>query len=154
PDDPALKHPNAGKPCVEKMDDRHYRIDFAVENGPVPQVNTFDTDADIVRGVVGEVKRLLDPGLGNVGPSDILIMAPERNDVRMIADALGRETIPAHVVRGLSKKEREASRAVDPRDQNFFQPGKVTVTTIKSAKGHTAHVCHVAFVHNLCVQGV
>src|SRR5262249_19065947 len=37
----------------------------------------------------------------------------------------------------------------DPRDQPLFQPGKVTVSTIKSAKGYTAHVCHVAFVHEL-----
>ncbi len=29
----------------------------------------------------------------------------------------------------------------DPRDQQFFQLGKVTVSTIKSAKGYTAHVC-------------
>jgi superfamily I DNA and RNA helicase len=36
----------------------------------------------------------------------------------------------------------------DGRDLPVFQEGRVTVSTIKSAKGYTAHVCHLVYLHS------
>ncbi len=34
PDDASLDHPRAGKPCVERLDDRQYLVNFAISEGP------------------------------------------------------------------------------------------------------------------------
>ena len=88
--------------------------------------------------------------------SDILIMTPEREQARRVADALVARGIATHVPVKFNDGCREstnAPREKDPRDLPFFQRGKVTVSTIKSAKGYTAHVCHVALVHSLDGDG-
>lgn len=145
PDDPSIKHPNAGKKCVEKIDDRQYCVNFAAQNGPRPVVHAFFTEEDMLNELVREIDRLIDPKRGDVNPKDVLIMVPEKAHISIIVSALADRNIKTHTLIKLVG----APSQKDPRDQLFFMDGKVTVSTINSAKGYTAHVCHLAFVHSL-----
>lgn len=142
PDDPGLDHPNAGKPCVEKLGDRHYKVNFAVHSGNAPSIYCANSEAEFLSKFIRELKHQLDPSGHFVDPSDILIMAPTKDAVKAVAERLQQENIDAHIAIKLSKED-------DRRDQAFFQKGKVTLTTINSAKGYTAHVCHIIYVHEL-----
>jgi superfamily I DNA and RNA helicase len=156
PDDPAVDHPNAGKLCVERLDDRQYRVNFSVENGKTPDVFVHVNEEEMLAELTRDVERVIDPKRGNVEPSDVLIMAAEKKDVRSVVEALKRRKVPVHVPVELEdrKETREKRpRVSDPRDMGCFQPGMVTVSTIKSAKGYTAHVCHLAYVHRLDCEG-
>ncbi len=152
PDDASLDHPRAGKPCVERVDDRQYLVNFAISKGPVPEVHVSPTEELMLNELARAVQNLVDPQQGNVDSSDILIMTPERDQIRRIVAALASRGIDAHVpvkLDGSDSRNGGGSGRSDPRDQKFYQVGKVTVSTIKSAKGYTAHVCMLAFVHCL-----
>jgi superfamily I DNA and RNA helicase len=152
PQDPSVAHPHAGKPCVEKIDDRQYRVNFAVHNGPLPNVHVYLTEDEMLNELVQEIERVIDPKRGNVDPSDVLIMVPEKKHAKDVVAALSERKIPTHMpVKFDVEKTGRAGYANqgDPRDLGCFVRGKVTVGTIKSAKGYTAHVCHLAYVHRL-----
>ena len=95
--------------------------------------------------MVREIDRLIDPKRGDVNPKDVLIMVPEKAHISIIVSALADRNIKTHTLIKLVG----APSQKDPRDQLFFMDGKVTVSTINAAKGYTAHVCHLAFVHSL-----
>lgn len=144
PDDAKIDHPNAGKRCVEKLDERQYRVNFAVSDGPVPNVHVIVSEEELVRNLVNQVRQTVDVNQGNVEPSNILIMVPERQNIVPIVQSLNNTGIHVHV-------PLKMAGAFGPgADGGCFQRGHVTVSTIKSAKGYTAPVCHVAFVHKLC----
>jgi superfamily I DNA and RNA helicase len=152
PHDPSIDHPHAGKPCVEKIDDRQYRVNFAVTNGPLPNVHPYLTEEEMLKELAQEVERVIDPKRGNVEPSDVLVMVPEKRHVQSVVAALADRKIPTHAPVKLEDDKTDRGRWTsqgDPRDEGCFVRGKVTVSTIKSAKGYTAHVCHVAYVHRL-----
>jgi hypothetical protein len=150
PDEPQPAHPKAGRPCVERLDGRHYRVNFAVQTGPRPNVHAMQTEAQLLKELVQELRRLLDPDGCNVDPPDVLVTAPTLPAVSRILGACEKAGIATHCPVRLRDRRLDAP---DPRNEPLFQPGKVTVSTIKSAKGHTAHVCHVAFVHELAAEG-
>lgn len=146
PHDASIDHPNAGKHCVEKLGNRHYKVNFAVQSGSVPNVHCSESETQMLKELVKELKSLIDPSGHNVDPPDILVMAPTKSGVEKIVEKCRDEGLVIHCpVRLGSWKPGD----VEPRDQPFFQKGKITVSTIKSAKGYTAHVCHVTFVHEL-----
>jgi superfamily I DNA and RNA helicase len=152
PYDPSIAHPHAGKPCVEKIDERQYRVNFAVQNGPLPNVHVYLTEEEMLSQLAHEVERVIDPKRGNVEPSDVLVMVPERRHARSVVSALAERKIQTHVPVKFDDENKDGARPVaqrDPRDDGCFVRGKVTVSTIKSAKGYTAHVCHLAYVHTL-----
>ena len=152
PADPGVDHPHAGKPCVERIDDRQYRVNFAVQDGPLPNVHLCITDEVMLNELVNEIDRVVDPKRGNVDRQDVLVMVPEKKHIDAVVKALAARNIPTHVpVKLDSDKKGTQSKSYrsDPRDQGCFQPDKVTVSTIMSVKGYTAHVCHIAFVHML-----
>jgi superfamily I DNA and RNA helicase len=152
PHDPSVAHPHAGKPCVEKIDDRQYRVNFAVHEGPLPNVHAYLTEEEMLSELAKEIGRATDPKRGNVEPSDVLVMVPEKKHVTSVVVALSGQRIPTHVPVKLGVDKRDGARHSDqgdPRDLGCFVRGKVTVSTIKSAKGYTAHVCHLAYVHRL-----
>jgi superfamily I DNA and RNA helicase len=115
-------------------------------NGPRPHVHVLPTEGKMVDTLAQEVERVIDPKRGNVEPSDVLVMVPEKRHVKSVVDALSRRRIPTHVP---VKDDTPGLVTTDPRDLGCFVAGKVTVSTIKSAKGYTAHVCHLAYVHAL-----
>jgi hypothetical protein len=155
PDDASLDHPRAGTPCVERLDDRQYCVNFAVSKGPPPDLHVGLTEELMLNDLANAVKRLVDPEQGNVDSLDILVMTPEKEQARRVASTLASCGIDTHVPVNFDydgSRRGNGSARSDPRDMPFFQPGKVTVSTIKSAKGYTAHVCHVAFVHTLDID--
>jgi superfamily I DNA/RNA helicase len=150
PLDPEAPHPHAGRPCVEKAGPRRYHVNFAIQDGPPPRVYPFKRADEQEEALMRELRGLLAPEGGSVSPSDILVMAPTKEAVRRIQAACEEEGITTHVPLAPEGPPPDGVRSGhDPRDQYFFQPGKVTVSTIKSAKGHSAPVCLVAFAHEL-----
>jgi hypothetical protein len=152
PADPAIDHRNAGKPCVERIDDRQYRVNFAVHDGPLPNVHPCVSEEEMLTKLVKEIERVVDPNRGNVDRADVLVMVPEKKHIEAVVKALALRNIPTHVPVKLENEKKgggNRTNRADPRDLGCFQRDKVTVSTIKSAKGYTAHVCHVAFVHML-----
>lgn len=141
PDDPQLGHPNAGKPCIEKLDKRRYLINFAIHKGSFPEVFIDDSQEVLINKLIDKLKYDIDPSRGNIDPSHILIMTRYKNDVEIITKYLDSKGIKCHPV-------------VDgTRDEYIFQEGKITVSTIHSAKGYTAHICHIMFVNKLNQPG-
>ncbi|MCB1809479.1 MAG: hypothetical protein KDJ99_31250 [Candidatus Competibacteraceae bacterium] len=145
-DDPTMNHPNAGKPCVEKINpessDRFYKTNFAIHKGPKPLIHKFDDDEALLVKLQKTIIASLDPNQANVDPKDILVMAPDLNGVSKIKEAFTDIGIDWHSPHGKFDGR-------DLRDQPFFQEGKITISTIKSAKGYTAHVVHLVFVDRL-----
>jgi hypothetical protein len=141
PEHPSLDHPNAGKFCVERIDERQFKVNFAVDSGPPPVTYRCISEKDMLSGLIKEIESAISPKHENVEPSDVLIMVPYKEHILEITKALSSGGIAVH----------------DPtqkRDEGFAQIGKVTISTIKSAKGHTAHVCHVVYVHDLKIDDV
>jgi len=145
PDDPAVDHPNAGRPCVVKLDQRLYKINFSVAEGAKPYVHCCSTEQQMLDDLVRSIANALDPKAGNVQPSDILVMAPEVQQVTAIASALEATGIPIHVLPRYNQ--------IDNRDDGCFREGAVTVSTIKATKGYTAHVCHLVYADSLSKAG-
>lgn len=141
PDDTANPHPNSGKPCVEKIGDRQYKVNFAVSSGPRPNVHASVSEERMTRELTSEVKRLIDSAGANVDPKDILVVAQKIADVLRIRGALEKAGVKVHTPAKL--------KDTDNRDKPFYQDGCVTVTTIKSAKGYTAHIVQIAFAHSM-----
>ena len=137
PDDPSLDHPNAGRYCVEEIGSRHYRINFGVRPGDVPIVNVLATESEMLEALTFQIKRLIESDGNNVLPDDILVMAPGTKDVQKIIKVFKAAAIRHHY------------SGPHNRDEPLVQTGRVTVCTIKSAKGFTSPVCHIAFVHSL-----
>ncbi|NCC61546.1 MAG: hypothetical protein EOM12_11525 [Verrucomicrobiae bacterium] len=159
PEDASLDHPRKGSVCVEKIDNRQYRVNFAVHDGPPPDVHAFNDEREMLAELAKEIEHTIHPDKGNVDKKDVLVMVPEKRHVKKISDALAALGIPAHIPVNLYSNKKGTSgenktKQPDPRDLPFFQDDKITVSTIKSAKGHTAHVCHVAFVHALDGDGL
>jgi superfamily I DNA and RNA helicase len=146
PEDPAIDHPNAGQPCVVKLDQRIYKINFSVSNGAPPHIHCCVNEEEMLNSLADTVIKHLHPDGGNVQPHDILIMAPNKKHVRKIAAILNSSQIPVHIPLSLDGN--------DLRDKGCFVDGSVTVTTIMSSKGYTAHVCHLAYAESLeCSNG-
>ncbi|ANV85758.1 hypothetical protein AWQ21_14585 (plasmid) [Picosynechococcus sp. PCC 7003] len=141
PDDPSLDHPNAGKLSVEQIDNRQFKINFAVEEGMPPVINSFLNEELMLNALVKRIKYTLSADGDNVQPDDVLIMAPFTDQVVEISKRLQKEDIAVHIPVKLKNGH-------DGRDQSAFVPGKVTVSTINSAKGYTAHICHLTYVHS------
>ena len=159
PEDVSLDHPRKGSVCVEKIDNRQYRVNFAVHDGPPPDVNAFNDEREMLAERAKEIEHTIHPDKGNVDKKDVLVMVPEKRHVKKVSDALAALGIPAHIPVNLYSNKKgnggeNKTKQPDPRDLPFFQDNKITVSTIKSAKGHTAHVCHVAFVHALDGDGL
>jgi hypothetical protein len=152
PDDPSIDHPNAGRPCVQKIDDRQYVVNFAVGKGPIPNVHQCLAEEEMLGQLVAEVEAATNPRGNDVQPCDVLVMAPEKAQVRRLASALSERGIQTHMPARVENGRTAGGtvpRRRDLRDDGLFAPGKVTVSTIKAAKGYTAHVCHLAYVHSL-----
>ena len=145
PDDPKINHPNAGKPCVEKIGEGSYRINFAIESGPKPFVLEEKGEKTIIKRLTNAIKIHLDQDGDNVDPRDILIMVPHHQHVKKVIEALEQVGIPCRTPIRLKSDNSHG----DPRDEELFQEKKVTVSTIHSAKGYTAHICHIVFVEEL-----
>lgn len=145
PNDSSLNHPNAGKKCIEPLGDRLYRVNFCVCDGPPPVIHRCLTEEDMIVGLAKNVEKSISSEGDNVSPSDILIVAPYQSQVLKIKEALEARGISTH----LPIKVNVNGQTSDGRDSGCFVDGKVTVSTIKSAKGYTAHVCHLAFVESL-----
>ena len=145
PSDPSMDHPHAGQPCVERIDDTNqFKVNFSVYDGPLPGVRICINEDNILESLVAEIKKTIDPSKGNVSRSDVLIMAPFLEQVKLISDRLNSEGITTHN----PVKFPPSLGGEDKRDSNVFQENKVTVSTIKSAKGYTAHVCHLVYVNS------
>jgi hypothetical protein len=145
PDDPLLNHPNAGRPCVERLGARRCRVNFSLRSGAWPELHVCENRDSMVRELVRTIVRQTAPDGELVDPIDILVMVPKREAVGEIAAALRRVGLPVHV----PLKNGYDQGASDPRDQPLFRPGTITVSTIHSAKGHTAAICHLAAVELL-----
>lgn len=155
PDDPKLNHPHAGRPCVEKLGERRYKVNFSVETGPVPQVHRSPDSDRVVADLAKEIARQIQTEPCNVQPHDILIMAPDQADVAKVALALHSIGLAFHCPVKMNPELLKRYPILrrhdegDPRDEEFFQVGRVTVSTIRSAKGFSAPVCHVALIDSL-----
>jgi hypothetical protein len=92
--DPAVSHPRAGKPCVERLnpDRPQYRVNFAVRNGPRPTLHVHSRNQQI-REFVRELRRELFEETCRVDPVDILVMAPLQEDLLELGQALRQEKI-------------------------------------------------------------
>ena len=128
-------------------------VNFAVSDGPIPNVHPCVTKGEMLTELAREIERVIDPKRGNVDRADVLVMVPEKRHIEAVVKAIASRNIPTHVPVKLENEKKgagnRASRA-DPRDLGCFQRDKVTVSTIKSAKGYSAaYICHVAFVHML-----
>jgi len=160
PDDPSLNHPNAGKPCVEVMGKRQYKINFAVSRGSLPSIYKKTYRGELLKKLMKTIKEQLNPSFDNVDPRDILIMTPKKESLLEILKALESVEIGWHCPikfdfhsdpRAKTKSENEF-RNWDPRMEAFFQEGRVTASTIKSAKGYTAHICHIVFIEDFPIN--
>ncbi|MEB3175628.1 MAG: hypothetical protein VKN60_10665 [Cyanobacteriota bacterium] len=140
PWDPALAHPRAGQPCVERIDERQVKVNFAVHDFSPPNVHAFNNETDMLSALVKNIQKTIDINQDNVEPADILIMAPLVQQALKINQALNSVGILTH--------SPIKTRDFDGRDLPVFQEGRVTVSTIKSAKGYTAHVCHLVYLHS------
>jgi superfamily I DNA and RNA helicase len=102
---------------------------------------------ELIEKLVHKIVHQIDAQGEQVDPRDLLVMSPTREYVEKIAGGLRRAGIRVHV----PVKPVEYERGItDPRDRPFFQPAHVTVTTVHSAKGHTAALCHLVGVEQLC----
>jgi hypothetical protein len=146
PDDPALAHPHAGRPCVERVGDRRFRVNFALRDGPAPDLRVCPSEDALADGVARELRRLTGPAPCHIQPPDILVLAPSKPAVERVLLACARHGVPAHCPVPLDARQRLKG---DPRDAELFQPGKVTVSTTRMAKGFSAAVCLVTSVHEL-----
>lgn len=153
PDDPSIDHPKAGLPCVEKIDKRLYKINFSIHDGSPPKIYSLENENIMVDELVRSIRAILSPNeessgwqpnkQGNVQPSDVLVMVPEQKQAIYLGKALEAVGIKVHF------PFKSASLGLDNRDQGCFCDGRVTVSPIKSCKGYTAHVCHLAYAHSL-----
>jgi len=137
PDDPQLGHTNAGKNCIQKIDERKYQINFAINKGPFPKVKIDEDNNNLLNELIKQVKYDIDPTRGNIDPTHILIMTREKEDVANLAKIFESEKIHCHAV------------LEENKDQYIFQEGKITVSTIHSAKGYSAHICHIVFIDKM-----
>jgi hypothetical protein len=177
PDDPLLDHPHAGQPCVEKLADRHYRVRFAVSDGPVPAVKRCENEDRLLSELVSDIRRTVSDTGHDVQPQDVLIMAPRVDTVKQIRTALKSAGIRTHSPNSPlepsdgSKANQKSGSPVNsqsdsrsnpragsrfsnnPKDLPLFQSGRVTVSTIHASKGFTAHVCHVVNIQDLVQPG-
>lgn len=136
PNDSHLMHPNAGKPCIEKLEQGDFRINFAIYHGPFPKVNLIIDYNSFWQDYTNQIKFLIDTSRGNLSPHNILIMAQNKDDIEFISQKFKDKNIEFRI-------------AYQKRDDKFFQDGKITLSTIHAAKGYTAHVCHLLFVENM-----
>jgi len=158
PDDPRTNHPNAGKPCVEELGRRHYRVNFAVHSGPLPSVHRKATRSELVRNLVSLVRA--DIETGGIRPDDVLVLAPLRRSVIELCAAFVDAGFQVHCPLNFRPGAKDVLADLRARGLNgdkrglpFRQPGAITIGTIKSAKGHTAHVVHLAFIEELDGEG-
>jgi len=167
PEDPSIDHRNSGKFCVEKLGERHYQINFAIRKGQPPLVKILNK-MEQLEYLKNDVRTLTDENEYNVDPKDILIMCPTTLGVEMVKTILTEAQVKWHSP-NKTKVDQEAlqiefrnagiiinpaidhysNRIGDPRDALLFQKTKVSVSTIKSAKGYTAHICYLVFVEDL-----
>src|SRR5947209_3599142 len=131
PQDPAVDHPHAGKPYVERLGDRQYRVNFAVDDGPSPNVRACRTEAEMLSRLAAEVKQSVDPGGANVDPCDVLVMVPERRHIEAVVREFASRKIDTHVPVRMDGERTSGPgrhRQPDPRDLGCFLRGKVTVS--------------------------
>lgn len=147
PADPQINHPNAGRACVERLGERRFRINFAVRSGALPKIHAFERRAEMIETMAQSIQRLVAKDGEQVDPRDILVMTPNRNSLGQIADSLIRRGLKVHVPIKLYSSASDEN----PADQPFFQDGMITVSTIKSAKGFSAHICYLAAIEDLGV---
>jgi hypothetical protein len=156
PDDPSLNHPNAGKPCVEIVGKRQYQINFAVRRGPLPMVFRKTNREELLDEMIKTIRAQTNKSVANVDPRDILIMTPKKESLLEIISALDSAGIDWHCPNifkfqndpRVNAKSENDLKNWDPRKEPFFQEGCVTASTIKSAKGYTAHICHIVFIED------
>lgn len=161
PNDPTMNHPNAGKPCVELIGPRQYKVNFALAVGALPKVYHEIDRHTLLNHLTKNVKSDLNPKLANVDPRDILIMTHRRESLLEIMNALDSTGIKWHCPIKLSysvdpraknfSSEHEF-KIWDPRKEPFYQEGHITLCTVKSAKGYTAHICHVVFIEDFAID--
>jgi hypothetical protein len=160
PDDPSLNHPNAGKPCVEIVGKRQYKINFAVRRGPLPIVCKKNNREELLAEMIKIIKAQTNPSVANVDPRDILIMTHKKESLLEILNALDSGGINWHCQNNFDFQDDPRANAKsanefknwDPRKEPFFQEGCVTASTIKSAKGYTAHICHIVFIEDFPIN--
>ena len=151
PDDPQLNHPNAGRACVERLGERRYQINFSLRSGQWPTLHTYEEREAMFEALVGSLEHLTAQDGQQVDPRDILVMAPNKQTVWKLAECLRRRGLKVHVPIKQAWRADGENAFKNPADEPFFQDGTITVSTIKSAKGYGAHVCHLVAVDELCV---
>jgi len=151
PEDPLIGHPNAGKPCVEEIAPRQYRINFAIYAGRLPDVHKETSRAAVLAAIVEHVRSEIE--VGGVEPDDILVLTPRKPSELELLCALEAAGLRCHAPRDHGPRDPRRARpgftARDFRREQLRQPGHVAVSTIKGSKGYTGHIVHVAFIDEL-----
>jgi len=112
-----------------EFDAGRWRVKFASRNGHPPLLTlAADRERELKLIVARLIVLVRDD---RVRPQDILILAHSRDRAAAIADAIKREKID-----GIN----DVQMAFDEKDTALCQPGRVTVSTVHSAKGYDAFV--------------
>ncbi|HEY8748462.1 MAG TPA: hypothetical protein VIM11_10835 [Tepidisphaeraceae bacterium] len=111
------------------LEDGRWRVRFASRIGR-PPILTLASDAEReIKLILARLTLLIRDD--RVRPQDILIVTYRRDRARAIADAIKRERIA-----GIE----DAQIAFEQKESALCQPGRVTVSTVHSAKGYDAFV--------------
>jgi superfamily I DNA and RNA helicase len=113
--------------------DAHIQVHFAKRNGRLPVVKPFKDLRAERAWVAGEVARLVDEE--HVRPEDILVLA---EDWSGLSDLIA--TIKARCKSDVRFSQPHRNKE---KDEYIVKPGRVTVTTTRSAKGYDGYVVFV-----------
>lgn len=110
---------------------RHIELKFADREGDPTSFARLGAPADEEQIISKKIQKLV--GEEGLRPEDILVLAYHRKRAGQIARALECNLGPGKV-----------HRVIEQRDHHAIQPGKITVSTIASAKGYDAPYVFVA----------
>jgi superfamily I DNA and RNA helicase len=115
-------------------DESRVRVHFARRIGPAPVVRAFQDRQAEYAWVATEAARLMTDE--QVRPDDILVVAETAEGLSALAGRI-RELCPS--LAGFSHPHLGGEK-----DEHILKPGRVTITTTRSAKGYDSYVVFVA----------
>ena len=62
-------------------------VNFAVSDGPIPNVHPCVTEGEMLTELAREIERVIDPKRGNVDRADVLVMVPEKRHIEAVVKA-------------------------------------------------------------------
>jgi len=117
---------------VEEIDG-YYRVNFAERTFDKPVVKAFKSRDEERGWISAEVIKLITEE--QVRPEHILILCPSISECKQIESVMSTNMRQTHQVKGFRSPYLN-----DEKDDFIFQDGKLTISTINSAKGYDAHV--------------